>query len=363
MNAEYFDALVAACEEDCKTFTKGRYKNFWNSIVDKYSEQAHFVYELLQNANDAEATYARFILFHDKLIFAHNGKRHFSVSNPETEEMDRENGNLGDVNSITSIAFSTKTDEDTIGKFGVGFKAVFQYTSTPYIYDSDIKFKIERYIIPRLLENDHPERKNNETLFEFPFDHIINTADVAFKAISERLSALVNPILFLPHLQEIKFSFDNTVGYYKKKIIREYVFGDTVAELVQLSAKINDKTDKIQLWLFSRCFTGNIKYCVGFKTNDKGKLVPYDGQSAYCYFPTKKQTGLKFIIHAPFLLTDSREGIKDDPHNTLMIDLLSELAADSLVYLRDISEKEGTRLLDDNIIKRKLFGNMSLVIL
>ncbi len=30
--------------------------NIWNSVVGKYSDQAHFIYELLQNENDAEAT-------------------------------------------------------------------------------------------------------------------------------------------------------------------------------------------------------------------------------------------------------------------------------------------------------------------
>jgi hypothetical protein len=72
-------------------------------------------------------------LLDDKLIFAHNGTRRFSVSNPETEDSDRASGNLGDINAITSIANSNKTDA-SIGKFGVGFKAVFQYTATPRIY-------------------------------------------------------------------------------------------------------------------------------------------------------------------------------------------------------------------------------------
>ena len=39
---------------------------------------------------------------------------------------------LNDITSITGLGISTKKDDSTsIGKFGVGFKAVFQYTSTP----------------------------------------------------------------------------------------------------------------------------------------------------------------------------------------------------------------------------------------
>jgi hypothetical protein len=36
--------------------------NIWNSVVEKYSDQAHFIYELLQNADDVLATKAYFNL-------------------------------------------------------------------------------------------------------------------------------------------------------------------------------------------------------------------------------------------------------------------------------------------------------------
>ena len=84
----------------------------------------------------------------------------------------------------------------------MGFKAVFQYTSTPYIYDPEIYFKIERFIVPVLLESDYPERKEKETLFVFPFNHEVNTPDMAFEAIAERLCSLINPLLFLSHLKK-----------------------------------------------------------------------------------------------------------------------------------------------------------------
>ncbi|WP_044973544.1 AAA domain-containing protein [Ruminococcus sp. HUN007] len=351
MNHEYFNALVRSCEEDWKTFKKARYSSLWSGVTDKYSEQAHFIYELLQNADDAKATYARFKLYHDKLIFAHNGKRHFSVSNPETEEEDRNNGCLGDVNAITSIGHSTKIEQNTIGKFGVGFKAVFQYTTTPYIYDPEICFKIERFIVPSLLESDHPERAEGETLFEFPFNHEINHADIAFEAISERLMSLVNPILFLDHLKKITFEFDDTKGEYKKKINNPYRFNDdTDAKLITLTNIINGDKEERKLWLFTREDDEERKYSVGFYLDDQGNLIPVE-EYAYCFFPTKVTTGLHFIIHAPFLLTDSREGIKfGEQHNKKMIKLLASLSADSLVFLKAISVKENQRYIDDNIL-------------
>lgn len=163
-----FLKLSADRAENANTLEKPSMRGIKTSVVEKYSDQAHFIYELLQNADDAEAAYAKFILEKERLIFVHNGKRHFSVTDPETEEQDKESRTLGDINSITAVGLSNKS-EASIGKFGVGFKAVFQYTSTPYIYDTNYIFKIDRFIVPVLLDNDFPGRNNEETVFVFPF--------------------------------------------------------------------------------------------------------------------------------------------------------------------------------------------------
>src|ERR1700748_269133 len=59
---------------------------------DFYPDRAHFVYELLQNAEDAEATAVSFTLLPDRLLCEHDGR-------PFT---------LEDVTSITGIHDSTK---------------------------------------------------------------------------------------------------------------------------------------------------------------------------------------------------------------------------------------------------------------
>ncbi len=104
----------------------------------------------------ARATSASFVLKRDGLVFKHNGETRFSISDPATEEADSASGALGHVNAITSIANSNKTAASIgkIGKFGVGFKSVFQYTKTPHIYDPDFWFRIERFIVPHALDSD-----------------------------------------------------------------------------------------------------------------------------------------------------------------------------------------------------------------
>ena len=137
-------------------------------------------------------------------------------------------------------------------------------------------------------------------------------------------------------------------------------------ELITLSNTFNEESTERKLWLFSRVDESSGRYSVGYYLDEEGNLTP-SNEYAYCFFPTKADTGLHFIIHAPFLLTDSREGIKQgEPHNSRMMESLAELAADSLLYLRDIGIQENHRLITDNIldiIPTKSFGRTSITMM
>lgn len=346
----YFAALSKDRSEIADVLERRAVRGYKDSVVEKYSDQAHFIYELLQNTDDACATRARFILEENRLIFAHNGSRHFSVSNPANEDVDSENKTLGDINAITSIANSNKTGA-SIGKFGVGFKAVFQYTQTPHIYDPNFKFKIERFIVPIMLTDDFPGRRSDETLFVFPFDHQERDADEAYSDISDKLRNLSFPLLFLTSLNDIEFEFSNVLGLYGKNIKETIKLDGTIAEHLILTQNAGDDLYDEDLWLFSRLDECERRYSVGFFMDKEGHLRPVN-EPAFCFFPTKEVTNLNFILHAPFLLTDSREGIRAGvAHNDKMIKRLAELAADSMEYLRDIGMKSSNRLIDDNIVE------------
>lgn len=343
----FFAALVKDREENSKILEKASMRGIKRTVVEKYSDQAHFIYELLQNADDTGATCAEFVLHADRLIFKHTGTRKFTISDPATEDADTKNGTLGDINAITSVANSNKTAA-TIGKFGVGFKAVFQYTSSPAIFEDDIAFRIKDFISLEPLNFDHAERKPRETLFEFPFDRKDCPPSKAFDDISKKLLALNYPTLFLSHLQEVKFQFAGTSGHYEKELATQEKFDKCDKEIsVEWLNLIQPKEANQELLLFSREINGR-NYSVGFFIDDRFRLIPAD-KPAFCFFPTKRNTKLKFIIHAPFLLTDSREGILAGiTHNAEMINLLAELAADSLIYLRD------AKVIDDGVFFNKI---------
>lgn len=248
----FFESLIKNREKLAEALENPALEGFEDILTDIYSEKTHFIYELLQNADDAKATKVRFVLDSNGLLFIHNGKIHFSISDPEKEREDKKNGKLGHVNSITSIASSakggTKKIEPKIGKFGIGFKSVFQYTNIPYIYDPPFMLKIKRFIVPELLQSDHPAREGIETLFNFPFDSEKQLPEKAYEEIKERLKGLDNPLLFLRHIEEIEWrTNEGEVGTYLKPV--SSLNSDRIVSLV---TKINGKSDEQKFLIFDK---------------------------------------------------------------------------------------------------------------
>lgn len=344
---ELFEKLHNSKLKDSATFSKRGYRGYWNSIVDKYKDSAHFVWELLQNADDTCASKVHFELFDDKLVFSHNGKRHFSITDVELDESS--NMPIGDINAIVSIGDSNKIGEEKIGKFGIGFKSVFAYTLSPEIYDDKFKFVIKDYIVPTNVDKDYPDRKKGDTLFVIKFKN----PEKAKSDIYQKLSGLENPILFLKHVTSLRWNYgvEEHCFSVKKKLVLEK---SIKCERVEVSK--DQKREKI--YLFSRKVRmEGMKYDVyaGYYL-DNGWIDTGRNPGIYCFFPTEESYNTCFISHAPFLTTDNRCNIKEDSRNEQFRKEILKLAIDSLVVIRDIGKESG-RPLVDNLIRHyvKLF--------
>ena len=112
--------------------------DFGEVLVGLYADPAHFILELLQNAQDVGATRIAFELRRDQLDVRHDGTPF----------------NEADVRGVCGIARSTKEadDPEQIGRFGVGFKSVYAYTRRPEIHSGDEHFAITDFVHPELLE-------------------------------------------------------------------------------------------------------------------------------------------------------------------------------------------------------------------
>lgn len=343
----WFEKLAEDRNESAKTLEKPSMSGFKRSVSDKYSEQAHFIYELLQNADDVKASECYFHLKDDGLYFKHNGRIKFSISDPDTELQDAKDGTLGHINSICSVGNSSKAYEEnkqTIGKFGVGFKAVYQYTQTPSIYEDDFSFKITRFFVPEKLEAEIGNRAKNETLFYLPFDKTEMPKEQAYAEILAKLKTLTYPNLFLSHLKKIIWETQENNGIYSKNIIESGEKNDIIWRKIEVTQQNDSRISNEKLLLFTRQIEEQVhSYSVAFFIDKNDKL--YAKQlPAFCFFPTQKDTKLNIAVHAPFFLTDSREGIKDENWNRYLVERLATLAADSLLVLRDL------KLIDDDII-------------
>ena len=310
-------------------------------LAHQYSKKTHFIFELLQNAEDAHATEVEFRVESQRLVFSHNGKRLFSDKNVE---------------SITSIGQSTKqTDYTQIGKHGIGFKAVFAYTHTPRIHSGDKHFDIEDVVVPCFLTgNEVPtDLKPEETRIILPFDsdtipkkkrfRELVPAETAKADISDALKKLnIRTLLFLRHIKKIRWILsDGTKGVHsrepgsgpdteRKSLNYRYVdltYGDRTENWVIFEQKV-DVTDE-----------GKRKECtveVAFLI-ENGKVVPARSTELVVYFPTEKKTGLAFLIQGPFKTTKARDNIKSkDDANQKLLKTAADLAADSLETLRDL---------------------------
>lgn len=353
----WFDRLQKKLQNAWNVFSDPRFRGLFDSLIYKYNDSAHFLYEMLQNADDAGATDVEITLETGRIILTHNGTERFTISDVETEKKDRARGRLGHINAITAINFSSKVaieeeiEKNKIGKFGIGFKAVYQYTNTPHIYDDGICFKIENFIVPTLLDDTSLVQKG-KTVFVLPFDKAETAAD-AYTKIENKLRALEHPQLFLNHIKRIKWKSQTAEGVFTQQTIRDYNFEDLSIKAERL--KIEDSTEKAtELLKLTRNVAipneGVFPISIVYYLSDNTTIDTSSRRRLYCFFPTNESVGTCYAIHAPFLLTESRQTLRGDEEiNKRLFEEIAKLAADSLVALRDISKAESRFLLGDNL--------------
>lgn len=302
-------------------------------LSELYPDNAHFIYELLQNAEDALATTVEFTLEADRLTVRHDGKRPFSIA---------------DIESITSIGQSTKRDDHTqIGQFGVGFKAVFAYTTRPEIRSGAYSFAIDDLFAPTAIDGTAPP---NRTTFTFPFDREEKPAETARSEVERGLSALdEKTLLFLNHISTITYELhDGTVGIIERNPVDSRVVaikrseGDDFVESHWLrligNASVDGPTPStltvaaaFKVESADRPRSKKAKQAEAQDGAPRRSIVPVDDGDVSIYFPAvKESSGLCFHIHAPFASTVARDSVRDDPKNVRLVGDIARLIAEAL---------------------------------
>jgi hypothetical protein len=287
-----------------------------------YSERTHFIFELIQNAEDAGATELTFELFADRLEVAHDGR-------PFTE---------ADVRGVCGVGQSGKSGDLTqIGQFGIGFKSVYAYTRTPRVYSSDEHFRIENYVRP--FSADPLDEPAPETLFVFPFDHDTVPATMAVAEISAALNEIEpSTLLFLRNIEYLRVLGAGVAD----RAVNRVTAGRTSSSRHITLAKGRGRGG--EEWLVWHRQLGELGHPaqraeIAFRVitaDGQHHLVRRDDSPLVVFFPTQKETFLGFLIQGPYRTTPARDNVPEhDPSNQALVRETAALLADVLTELRE----------------------------
>ena len=288
------------------------------TIASLYSDQSHFIYELMQNADDAGASVVYFHLESEAIRFVHDGGKLFDFD---------------DVESITTVGSSGKQDDvSAIGKFGSGFKSVFAVTKTPSIHSGEFHFRIVDFVVPEVI---HPiDVEHDCTVVYLPFDHSSNSKEDVYNSISSSLMSLASEsLLFLRNVREVRWCTESEEGRY----LCEKDGGESTARLITegKQAEIREYVVFTKPVLIDGATLG---VAVAYLLNaDKvKKFVAIRDAKVFVFFPTLVSEGLEFLVHAPYKTPPHRESINfEDEQNKLITDVLATLIADSLLSVKE----------------------------
>ena len=296
-------------------------------LVDRYDERTHFLYELLQNAEDALARRpadhahrtVHFDLRYPRLLFRHYGQ-------PFTDS---------DVRAICSIGKSTKEKLTRIGRFGIGFKSVFDFSDQPAVHSGDDDFRIHDFVHPHATPP--IDRTPEETVFDLP----LRTRDDSAQIETALGSIGPSVLLFLRHIASIRWSVPKraTTTLLRKT---ESLHGadDFQVRRITVTRHHGRRRASSDTWtVFSRpvfndgTAAGHVE--IAFSMSD-GHTTPIRRSPLIVFFPTVLETNLGFLVQGPYRTTPNRDNVpKADPWNVHCVEETGQLLVDSLVWMRD----------------------------
>ena len=314
-------------------------------LANRYADRSQFIYELLQNAEDAlkrrppdwNKRTVRFELTKTQLAVSHFGEIF-------TED---------DVRAICGIGESKK-DITAIGRFGIGFKSVNAYTDSPVVHSGSNHFKIDRYVHP--VEVAPIELTNEETRIILPFRQ---DDDSAFEKILNALKRLgMRTMLFLRQIEAIEWLASGTEeGAYSRSPRTQLGCG---AERVTVSDNVlggYSNSNQYENWIvFSECVPdcdsgkvvgyAELAFLTEFDSDSPLRVIPATDTELVVYFPTIVPTNINFLIQGPYQTTPSRDNIvRNEQWNRDLVDRTAQLLVVALKGLRDLG------VLDPNALQ------------
>lgn len=238
-----------------------------------------------------------------------------------------ENNELGflpdDVEAICDVGRSTKSkQEGYIGEKGIGFKSVFQVSGNPHLFSSGYRFRLPEadevtdlgYIVPAWVESAPASIQSNLTTIILPLKR------GRISELAESLRAIApETILFLKKLKSLAIQIDDN---YTCKVIKDASAAPVIKLLCEITNADGVTVCTEQLFWVRTATFARPADIVALKREkimerDVTVALPLSPNNSskgelYAYLPVSTLSGLPFLVNADFLLTTSREGIKED---------------------------------------------------
>lgn len=318
----HFDTETGECNlpEDAKS----DYDNALKILSEQlYSKDIHFIFELIQNAEDNH--------YRDNAIpelgfelLDYDPTNTPGCSGCLVIKNNELGFNLNNIKAISSIGKSTKAnqkDAGYIGEKGIGFKSVFVVSPAPHILSNGFQIKFLKddpktglgYIVPYWLEDDFSEFYNGSgTTLLLPLQDKQGSEFRMFDKVQTELSKLSPElVLFLRKLKKLSIKTPNYYADYHLTKDGDYVELNTQSSSQNTSVKYLLKSQKISVPADAvnelRENVTKRDISIAFPVNFELEESPL-----YCYLPTESETGLPFLVNADFILSASRESIRQD---------------------------------------------------
>ncbi|XP_054822554.1 protein NO VEIN [Prosopis cineraria] len=301
-----------------------------------YSQDSHFILELVQNADDNnypenEEPTLIFIL-HDSGIVVLNNEQGFSAEN---------------MRALCDVGNSTKKGSNAgyIGQKGIGFKSVFRVTDAPEIHSNGfhVKFDISEgqigFVLPtvvhpcdigmfsRMASTDIDSCDTNpwKTCILLPFRSHLSEGTIMNSIISMFSDLHPSLLLFLHRLKCLKLRnlLNDTLTDMRKEIVGDGIvrvsYGEekmtwfVVSQKLQVPPKLQANSLRLDVQ------TTEISMAFTLQESDNSYSPCLDQQPVFAFLPLRTY-GLKFILQGDFVLPSSREEVDgDSPWNQWLL--------------------------------------------
>ena len=326
-----------------------------------FAKTAHFLLELVQNAEDAGLRGLREGKLLEKGIFQVflSEKRVKVVHNAPPFAAE-------DVNAICGLRTTKKPKEGTLGYLGIGFKAVFKVTETPEIHSGSYQFRFAKNewpqpekvpwpIIPLPIKNFTETVDLRKTTFILPFPE--GREQEKAEAIREEIERLDRLFFFLRWLSRFEF-VDERNGWQlvqerqeeKDRIVAFKVHKgekETLERFVVFRREVKVPPEVSQdpdTRAARRDEVTKREVMVAFPLDEQGNLSPVPGlaySGVYSFLPLPEvRSGAPFLIQADFLSVPGREAIKyETKWNQWLLDEIVKLVKEEVIPVFKDSER------------------------